>query len=48
MATAYLLCETIMIPIAGKLSDIYGRTPMFFIGFGFFLLDSFSLVSRRV
>lgn len=31
MFTAYLLCETITIPMAGKLSDIYGRKP-FFLG----------------
>ncbi len=36
MATAYMLCETIMIPVAGKLSDIYGRKPLFLIGLGLF------------
>ena len=25
MITAYMLCETVMIPISGKLSDLYGR-----------------------
>lgn len=25
MTTAYMLCETVMIPISGKLSDLYGR-----------------------
>ena len=40
MATAYLLCETIMIPIAGKLSDIYGRKPLFLIGLGLFAVGS--------
>ena len=40
MTTAYLLCETIMIPIAGKLSDIYGRKPLFLIGLGLFAVGS--------
>lgn len=40
MATAYLLCETIMIPIAGKLSDIYGRKPLFLIGLLLFTAGS--------
>lgn len=41
MATAYLLCETVMIPIAGKLSDLYGRKPLFLIGLGIFVAGSF-------
>ena len=41
MITAYLLCETIMIPIAGKLSDLYGRKPLFLIGLGLFVAGSF-------
>ena len=36
MATAYLLCETVMIPVAGKLSDIYGRKILFLIGLAIF------------
>ena len=32
MVTAYLLCECIMIPVAGKLSDLYGRKKLFLIG----------------
>lgn len=40
MATAYMLCETIMIPISGKLSDIYGRKPLFLIGLGLFTFGS--------
>ncbi|MDO5852727.1 MAG: MDR family MFS transporter [Thermoplasmata archaeon] len=40
MATAYMLCETIMIPIAGKLSDIYGRKPLFLIGLALFMAGS--------
>ncbi|MDO5861478.1 MAG: MDR family MFS transporter [Thermoplasmata archaeon] len=40
LATAYMLCETIMIPIAGKLSDIYGRKPLFLIGLALFMAGS--------
>lgn len=38
--TAYLLCETIMIPIAGKMSDIYGRKPFLAIGLVLFACGS--------
>lgn len=37
MFTAFLLCETIAIPIGGKLSDIYGRRPFFILGMVLFL-----------
>ncbi|MBQ7701844.1 MAG: DHA2 family efflux MFS transporter permease subunit [Candidatus Methanomethylophilaceae archaeon] len=37
MVTAYLLCECITIPIAGKLSDLYGRKPLFLIGLFIFV-----------
>lgn len=37
---AYMLASTIVIPIAGKLSDIYGRRPLFIAGMGVFLLGS--------
>lgn len=40
MVTAYLLCECVMIPIAGKLSDLYGRKPLFLIGIGLFATGS--------
>ncbi len=40
MTTTYILCETIMIPIAGKLSDIYGRKPIFLIGLTIFAVGS--------
>ncbi|MDO5861476.1 MAG: MDR family MFS transporter [Thermoplasmata archaeon] len=40
MTTAYMLCETIMIPIAGKLSDIYGRKKLFLIGLTIFTVGS--------
>ncbi len=40
MITIYLLCETVMIPIAGKLSDLYGRKPLFLIGLLLFVSGS--------
>lgn len=42
MITAYMLCETVMIPIAGKLSDLYGRKPLFLIGLTLFVVGSFA------
>ena len=41
MITAYLLCEAVMIPIAGKLSDLYGRKTLFLIGLTTFVAGSF-------
>lgn len=38
--TMYMLCSTIIIPICGGLSDIYGHKPMFLIGIGAFLTGS--------
>ncbi|MDR3282054.1 MAG: MFS transporter [Candidatus Methanoplasma sp.] len=38
--TGFMLCETIMIPLAGKLSDQYGRKPLFMIGLAVFLAGS--------
>jgi len=37
MVTAYLLCECVTIPIAGKLSDLYGRKKLFLIGLTVFV-----------
>lgn len=37
MITIYMLCETVMIPISGKMSDHYGRKPIFLIGLGLFV-----------
>lgn len=38
--TAYLLTSTITVPIAGKLSDMYGRRLILLIGVGIFTLSS--------
>ncbi len=40
LTMGYLLFETIMIPISGKLSDLYGRKRLLMIGLVFFLLSS--------
>ncbi|MDO8673480.1 MAG: MDR family MFS transporter [Dehalococcoidia bacterium] len=38
--TAYMLTSTVMVPIYGKLSDIYGRRPFFLAGIVIFLIGS--------
>jgi EmrB/QacA subfamily drug resistance transporter len=40
VTTAYLLTSTVMVPIYGKLSDIFGRKPIFLIGVTLFLIGS--------
>lgn len=40
VTTAYLLTSTVMVPIYGKLSDIFGRKPIFMIGVILFLVGS--------
>ncbi|MGH2508591.1 MAG: MFS transporter, partial [Ktedonobacteraceae bacterium] len=40
VTTAYLLTSTVMVPIYGKLSDIFGRKPIFMIGVVIFLVGS--------
>lgn len=40
IVTAYLLTSTVMVPIAGKLSDMYGRRPMLLIGVAVFVIGS--------
>jgi drug resistance transporter, EmrB/QacA subfamily len=40
VVTAYLLTSTISVPFWGKLSDLYGRKPIFMIGIVIFLIGS--------
>jgi EmrB/QacA subfamily drug resistance transporter len=40
VTTAYLLTSTVTIPIYGKLSDLYGRKPLFLFGIVVFLVGS--------
>jgi EmrB/QacA subfamily drug resistance transporter len=40
VTTAYLITSTVMTPIYGKLSDIFGRRPLFIIAISIFLLGS--------
>ena len=40
VTTAYLLASTVMVPIYGKLSDLYGRKPILIFGIIVFLLGT--------
>jgi EmrB/QacA subfamily drug resistance transporter len=40
VTTAYLIASTIMTPIYGKLSDIFGRRPLFLLAIGIFIAGS--------
>ncbi|HEY8573484.1 MDR family MFS transporter [Phenylobacterium sp.] len=40
VTTAYLLTSTVMVPIWGKLGDLYGRKPVLLASIGFFLAGS--------
>ncbi|MCA9839322.1 MAG: MFS transporter [Trueperaceae bacterium] len=40
VTTAYLLASTVMVPIYGKLSDIFGRKPILITGISIFLIGS--------
>ncbi len=40
VTTAYLLTSTVMVPIWGKLGDLYGRKPILLASIGFFLAGS--------
>src|SRR6266511_4009449 len=40
VTTAYLITSTIATPLYGKLSDIYGRKPMYMTAIGLFLVGS--------
>ncbi len=43
VSTAYLLTSTVMVPIYGKLSDLFGRKPIFLFGVVIFLIGSQSM-----
>jgi len=38
--SAYMLASTCVIPLAGKLSDLYGRRPVYLVGMAIFLFGS--------
>ena len=40
VTTAYIVASTVMVPIYGKLSDLFGRKLILLIGIGIFLLGS--------
>src|SRR6202047_1447783 len=40
VTTAYLLSSTVMVPVWGKLGDLYGRKPILLAGIGPFLFGS--------
>jgi EmrB/QacA subfamily drug resistance transporter len=40
VTTAYMLASTVLVPIYGKLGDLYGRKPILLIGISIFLLGS--------
>jgi EmrB/QacA subfamily drug resistance transporter len=40
VTTAYLLASTVVVPIVGKLADIYGRKPLILFGIALFLAGS--------
>src|SRR2546426_10854229 len=40
VTTAYLLASTVTVPVAGKLSDLYGRKRVLLIGVGAFVATS--------
>lgn len=40
VTTAYMLSSTTVVPIAGKLADIFGRRIMYVLGIGIFMLGS--------
>ncbi|MCI1749466.1 MAG: MFS transporter [Acidipropionibacterium sp.] len=42
VTTAYLITSTIMTPIYGKLSDMFGRRPLFLIAISIFVIGSFA------
>ncbi|MDC0683003.1 MULTISPECIES: MDR family MFS transporter [Sorangium] len=47
VTTAYLLTSSVLVPICGKLSDIYGRKPIMLFGIAVFLLGSIASGAAR-
>jgi EmrB/QacA subfamily drug resistance transporter len=45
--TAYMLASTVMVPLYGKLSDIYGRKPVMLFGIVLFLVGSMASGQAR-
>ena len=48
VTTAYLILATISTPIYGKLSDIFGRRPLFIIAISIFLIGSIEIGRAHV
>jgi EmrB/QacA subfamily drug resistance transporter len=42
VTTAYLITSTVTTPLYGKLSDIYGRRPLFILAISLFIIGSFA------
>ena len=40
VTTAYMITSTIMVPIYGKLSDVFGRRPLYLFGIAVFIVGS--------
>jgi len=40
ITTAYLVASTVMVPLYGRLSDVWGRKPVILVGIGVFLAGS--------
>lgn len=40
VVTSYLLASAVALPLAGKLSDLYGRRPLYMAGLGLFVIGS--------
>ncbi|MGP4019894.1 MFS transporter [Saccharopolyspora sp. 5N708] len=47
ITTAYLITSTIVTPIYGKLSDIYGRKPLYLIAISVFLIGSIASTAAQ-
>ncbi|WP_438018848.1 MDR family MFS transporter [Sorangium sp. So ce315] len=47
VTTAYLLTSSVLVPVCGKLSDIYGRKPVILFGIAVFLIGSIASGAAR-